>query len=142
MGDYQQIDHTADIALQVTGKDLEDLFRTASDGWRQLTVGEMRVNQKLKRNLNLNAESLEELLVECLSELNYLFMSKQWLYGKYDKLQIYDEAPGFKLIAVIRGESLKNIPYQIETEIKAVTFHQLQVKKVKQGYETIIVFDI
>jgi SHS2 domain-containing protein len=142
MGHYQQIDHTADIALYVNGEDLEDLFKTASDGWRHLVVGKSDVTPEDEKVMKLSAETLEELLVECLSELNYLFMSKQWLFRRYDKLQIYDESPNFELIGVLRGESLKNNQCQIETEIKAVTFHQLQVRKTEKGYETMIVFDI
>lgn len=142
MGNYQQIDHTADIALQVTGKDLEDLFRTASKGWRQLVTGGRIFNPKQRKTLRLQCESLEELLVECLSELNYLFMGKQWLFGEYHKLQILQEDSIFKLLAVLQGESLKDSEYQIETEIKAVTFHQLQIRKNQEGYKTTIVFDI
>ena len=115
MGHYQQIDHTADIALRVTGKDLEDLFRTASDGWRCLVVGESNVIPEDERVMKLSSESLEELLVECLSELNYLFMGKQWLFGSYHQLQITTENSSFSLLAVFEGESSKTDRHNIET---------------------------
>ena len=142
MGNYQQIDHTADIALRVTGTDLEDLFRTASDGWRCLVVGNSNVIPEDEREIKLSAESLEELLVECLSELNYLFMVKQWLFGNYNQLQITTENSSFSLLAIFEGESFKKDRHNIENEIKAVTFHQLHIRKIQNGYDTTIVFDI
>jgi len=142
MGYYQQIDHTADLALRVTGKNLEDLFRTASEGWRQLVVGNFDPKSSEQRKMELKAESLEELLVECLSELNYLLMGKHWLFNRYMKLKIRIDKSAFILNALFEGENFSENDHPIENEIKAVTFHQLQIREGPQGYETTIVFDI
>jgi SHS2 domain-containing protein len=142
MGHYQQIDHTADIALHVTGNDLEDLFITASQGWRHLITGASEVDPKERKGMNLNAASLEELLVECLSELNYLFVVKHWLFNHYYEFQIDSDDSSYSLLAKFDGEQFTEERHRIENEIKAVTFHQLQIRKDHHGYDTTIIFDI
>jgi SHS2 domain-containing protein len=142
MGQYKQIDHTADIAVLVSGSDVEDLFRTASRAWRQVVVGNSDITRLDCREFTLQSESLEELLVECLSELNYLLIAKNWIFQSYENLHISQLNSDYKLTARISGEPLLESKHQLELEIKAVTFHKMHIKKVRQHFETTIIFDI
>jgi len=142
MGQYRQIDHTADIAVAVTGKDLKDLFRTASKAWRKLVTGNSKISNADRRVFHLQSATAEELLVDCLSELNYLLITKHWIFKDFKDLQIGQNSSGITLDAFIYGEPFIEGKHFVEVEIKAVTFHQMVIKKVQQRYETTIIFDI
>ena len=71
-GSYKFIDHTADIVFEVEGKTIEELFNTASIAWKEAVLEtERRLNASGKNELSINAASLEQLVVDFLSELNY-----------------------------------------------------------------------
>jgi len=46
------------------------------------------------------------------------------------------------LKAKVRGEKLDLSRHTLKTEIKAVTYHQLEVKKTAKGWEAQIIFDV
>ncbi|UCF63026.1 MAG: archease [bacterium] len=142
MGRYKQIDHTADIAVSVSGSNVEDLFQTASRAWRQIVMGNSEIAGVESQDFTLRSESLEELLVECLSELNYLLIVKHWIFQDYSNLHITRLSSDYKLTARISGEPLRKNKHRIELEIKAVTFHQMNIRKAMRHLETIIIFDI
>ena len=140
-GSYKFLDHTADIAVEVSGETLEELFITSAEAWRMCAVEIDKVDVSETRELNLSAYSIEELLVGFLSELNYLLIVKKWVSVKIDSIQIKVDAKGANLISKISGTTL-NPNNKLKQEIKAVTYHQLEIKKIINNYSTLIVFDI
>jgi len=69
---YKFIDHTADIAFDVEGETIEELFNSASIAWKEAVLEtELRLNASGKNELSINAATLEQLIVDFLSELNY-----------------------------------------------------------------------
>lgn len=141
MGMYQQIDHTADIALQLSASSLEDLCLTAAAGWRSIVIDEKNVLNTEFRKIELQADSEEELLVDFISDLNYLLFVKKWICNTVTKLQIFVTEEYLRLFAELAGEPFRSEVHEIQTEIKAVTYHHLQIKKFDEKYETKIIFD-
>jgi SHS2 domain-containing protein len=141
MGTYQQIDHTADIALQISANSLEDLYITAAAGWRAVVLEETNFLDTEFKNIELPADSKEELLVNFISELNYLLYVKKWICSNVAKLEIVMTKYNLKLFAELTGEPFRSDVHEIRTEIKAVTYHHLQIKKIDEKYETKLIFD-
>ena len=71
------IEHTADIAFDVFADSFEELFIESARAWRISVVGDVAGKALSNRLINLTAESLEELLVNFLNELNYLLTTKK-----------------------------------------------------------------
>lgn len=142
MGSYTQIDHTADIAIQVEGSDEEDLFHTAAQAWLEVVLLDL-VNAGHERiNLSLSADSLDELLVDFLNELNYLLFTRYWIPGGIDRIKIGKENGTYHLDATVTGEPLDEKRHHIQVEIKAVTYHQMKIERKGNALKTIVVFDI
>ncbi|MFH1232208.1 MAG: archease, partial [Planctomycetota bacterium] len=85
--------------------------------------------------IDKQADGLDNLLVEWLSELLFLFNTKNVVFEKF-KINKIDQK---HLAAQASGRSLKN--YKITTEIKAVTYHMLEVKKKGKFWQGQIIFD-
>lgn len=139
---YRYIDHTADIAIEVSGNTYAELFISALAGWKDSVINTSALEHNIERNeIILKEKSLEELLVSFLQELNYLFENKKLYPEGLNNIHIAEESNCFTLNSTILFASLSTED-EVKTEIKAITFHQLDIKKVNDVYKTLIVFDI
>jgi len=142
MGKYTQIDHTADIAVSVEGHDPEDLFRTAARAWREAVLPDLTDAGSERKNLSLSADSLDELLVDFLNELNYLLFARYWISAGFERIKIVQENGVYHLDATVTGEPLDETRHHIQVEIKAVTYHQMRIEQKENVLKTVVVFDI
>lgn len=139
---YKFIDHTADIAVEVSGNSYEELFLAALNGWKDSVIELSEVKREaVEKNISLEEDSPEELLVSFLQELNYLLESKKNFPLDIKNIKIEKIDKAFLLESTILFGNIL-VEDNIKAEIKAVTFHQLDIKKVNGIYKTIIVFDI
>ncbi len=140
MGTWEALDHTADLALRVTGNDLPDLFVTAARGlFAFLTAGETAAAESAtplteSATITLTSFDLETLLVDWLNELLYLAGGEP--LKVYSEFTITELTP-ITLQATARGEPVA----QHAACVKAATFHNLAVRQTAAGFETEIVFD-
>jgi SHS2 domain-containing protein len=139
---YNFIDHTADIAVEVKGDTIEELFTASAFAWRESVIEKDKINLFDQQEINIYEISYEELLVHFLDELNYLFLTRKWIMSGINKIEIQKKNDKLKLKAIVTGESYNDKRHQLKVEIKAVTFHQMEIKKVNNEYFTRIIFDI
>jgi SHS2 domain-containing protein len=138
---YNFIDHTADIAAEINGSSLEELFSAGADAWLNSIVDENKFESDDSIEIDLSASSGEELLVSFLNELNYLLITKKWLSLKILSLKIDSFEENWELSAELSGTEIKK-DFQLKNEIKSVTYHQVEIVKTDSNYSTLVVFDI
>lgn len=131
---FQELDHTADIAVRVFGSDLRDLFENAAYAMACQLADLEGIQPDTEKEIELRAGDVEVLLVEWLSELLYLSDRDRLVFTEFDILHVSDN----KLNAVARGGSVAGFHHHI----KAVTFSELSVEHVADQYVTTIVFDV
>ncbi len=133
---FEEVAHTADLEIRVWGKDLVSLFKQAAVGMLHLSgVEELEEGISfVKQNITLEAMDYEGLLILFLEELLYR-LTEEYMIFEVGKLSISSE---FTLKAQLKGTQIKS--YQ--RDIKAVTYHNLNIRSTPQGYEVNIVFDI
>jgi SHS2 domain-containing protein len=141
MGQYNFVDHTADIAIEVTATSFKDLLQTAAKALLNLVLSEINYSSLTSKKLEYNAQSLEELLIEFLNELNFLILVKNWIFKSVAAYEIKRNNNFFQLKMKIIGGKFKVKDSTIKTEIKAATFHNLEIQKVSKGFKTTIVLD-
>ena len=127
MKPYEIIEHSADVGLKANGATLKELFENAAKGMFDIISGEKKFQQKQHKKIEIKKElrSFEELLVDWLSELLYLFNKDQVIFSSF-KVQELEEN---RLIAKSSGEKINLENADLQTEIKAVTFHDLKIEK-------------
>ncbi len=140
-GSYKQIDHTADIAFEVSGESLEELFKAAYKAWLNSVIHETTFSQSENKKIELNSFSIEQLLVDFLSELNFNLFTKKWLCYSVDDLSIGKKEADWSLSAGLTGNNISS-EIHLKHEIKAITFHQMNIKKSGKVFSTFLVFDI
>ncbi len=138
---FKFIDHTADIAVELTGDSLEELFVAAEVAFR-ISVTDFECSEiSDSLEIDLTAASKEELLVNFLNEINFLLITKKWLWWNVESIKIFNDENEWELSAELGGIKL-NSDIELKQEIKAVTYHQLEIINDNNSYSTRIVFDI
>lgn len=130
---FTEISHTADWAIKVLAPDLPGLFGLAAEGMYALMETILDAQPRLERLIELSSIDPESLLVSFLSEL--LYLSEAEGLG-FDRFQIY--LHDLTLRAVVFGASIA----ARNKEIKAVTYHNLQIRRTSAGFSVTIVFDV
>lgn len=130
----EEIEHTADWAIRVKGKDLESLFQNAALGMLHLIQASSRPGETITKRIELRATDDETLLVAFLEELLFYMETNNVNFIGIDVLNVKNG----NLTATVREEPLA----QMIKEIKAVTFYDLKIEATDKGYITTIVFDV
>ena len=132
---FEEVEHTADRALRVWGRDLAELFANAALGMNSLMIAATPEGEPAPaRHITLEAIDAENLLVAWLSELAYWAEKELVLFTHFEFQRISPTG----LNAVARGKHLN----MLEKHVKAVTFHNLEIRPVSDGLSTIVVFDV
>jgi SHS2 domain-containing protein len=136
-GSFQFIDHTADAGIRVKAPTLEALFETAGFAFTELVTSVASIDCRLERTFKLEDDDIETLLVSWLQELLYVLDTEDLVFGRF-QVKLHD----FSLEAAAWGDVFDPNIHTMKTEIKAVTYHQLEVSKSDVGWQAQVIFDI
>jgi SHS2 domain-containing protein len=134
---FEELPHTADWAIRVTAPDLAGLFAEAARGMNALTGARPAPGPRARRTVNLSAPDAESLLVAFLSELVYAAEQEKITFTGF-QVGTFERSGGWELKAEMDGAPLASV----DKTIKAVTYHNLKIRKTGRGYEVEIVFDV
>lgn len=135
---FEVLDHTADIGIVVHGEDLKALFGNAGEAFFHLITDLRKVKPRVERRVNIGGESLDRLMVDWLSELLYLHDVENLLFKAFEIDSVGEDG----LKAIVKGEPFQEGVHMIKTEVKAVTYHQLEVRREKRGWRARIILDL
>ena len=135
---YEFIDHTADLGIKLREKSLTRLFASAGYALFDIILEISQVQPKKSLDIHVSGEEIESILVDWLRELLFKFNMDRWVLKEFDIGKI-DESG---LQAVVKGETFDPSRHSLKTEIKAVTYHGLEVNRKNDGWEAQIIFDI
>jgi len=140
MKGYTFFDHTADIGVEVTGRTRKALFVNAAAALFDVMIENKTGKAAAKRQKTITADGsdVNDLLINFLRELLYLFNGGKFVMGYCEIIKFTDK----KLQARLRGESFSSKKHSIKTEIKAVTYSGLTVEKTKSVWKARIIFDV
>ncbi|MBN1666197.1 MAG: archease [Anaerolineales bacterium] len=130
---YKEVPHTADWELHIWAGDLIGLLVQAAKGMYALADTQLAEGVRLERSFTIEFSDYETLLVRFLSELLYYGEVEQIAFDSF-QLAIKDEI----LHAHLKGAPIVS---QVK-EIKAVTYHRIEVRETQAGLEVNIVFDV
>lgn len=131
---YEQLEHTADLALRIYGQDLRELFVNAAFAMFSQLADIEHIGTSISRQVAVEGMDYESLLVNWLNELLYLHDTKREVYASFD---IHELSP-YQLKAIVHGDQNQGV----RTIIKGATYHDLAIIQTGQGYEATVVFDV
>ena len=137
---FELFEHTADIGLRIYGAELADVFLNAARGLYYIIFHESppEISAKGEYQIKLHALDLDQLLIDWLNELLYLFATEQ-IVGSTFHFSIDQDK--YILDAKVAGEIIPDKLLVGICEVKAATYHMLSLKK-NSSWIAQVVFDI
>lgn len=131
---YEEVEHTADWALRVTGADLAALLRNAAFGMLQLAGAEAADGPRTERRVRITSHDPESLLVDWLEELLFALETREVTALQIELSTTEDRRLRAKIVEVP--------VLRLSKHIKAVTYNELRIEEIPEGLTATIVFDV
>jgi SHS2 domain-containing protein len=135
---FREIEHTADLGIEVEADTPGELFRCAGLALFSLMVSLEGVKAREVREESVGAENWENLLHDWLSRLLQRFLQDGFIAATITILDI----DASHVHARLTGEKLDYERHDFKTEIKAVTYHQLSVTCENDHWRARVIFDV
>lgn len=131
---FRELDHTADLAMEVWGDDFASLLAHAAEAAFMLQGLPDASGERVLHEITLHAPDRETLLVDWLNELLFLSETLGEAYTAFDVRLVGDRA----LSATVTGHK----GHPTKRRIKAATFYDLRVACEPGRCVARIVFDV
>lgn len=132
---YDTFEHTADVGIEARGDSLPELFTSAAAGMLSLLIDPAEVQRSEHRAVRVEAADLEGLLVDWLNELLVLLNADGFVPAAAAVTEVTE--PG-TLVADVTGEPVDPARHRFHRDIKAATYHQVQVRRNAQWRARVI----
>ena len=135
---YTLLDHTADLRIRITGSSQPDLFRNAGLALADLICDPNTLTPEETLTIEINGDDSADLMVNYLREVLYLWTGKEKLIKSVRVIHVSDTNLSVRIVTAAYAPR----DHTILNEIKAVTYHQIAVEPVEDGWQATVVFDI
>jgi SHS2 domain-containing protein len=122
---YEYFEATADVGLKAYGKDLNEAFENAGLAIFNIISDTSGIDALKEIEFEVSSEDDVSLLYDYLEELLFYHEVEFMLFSEFH-VEIDDN---LKLKAKIKGEEIDWNKHERKTEIKAITFHKMDVKR-------------
>ncbi len=135
MKKYEILEHKADLKIKAFGKTKKELFFNMLLAVSESLRIETGSGEKIIHKIKISSPDLHALLVDFLSEALYLAQTNKEIYDNVKFIKFADT----ELKAELSGQRVE----RFREDIKAVTYHDLDVHQKKDGtWETTVLFDV
>jgi protein archease len=135
---FEILDHTADTGFRAWGDTLRELFENSARAMMSIAADTSDVHAGDERNVEVDGEDYESLLVNWLSEILYLFDTNAFAPSGFQ----VDEVTPTRLKARLLGEPRDPQRHPWTLIIKAVTYYELRVEQLGDRWESQVFLDI
>lgn len=126
---FEYLEHTADIKFRAYGKTAEEMLSNAAAALFSCMVRPNTIAVKETWRVELQAEDLEDLAYQWLSEIVFLFETESSVFSVFSVVLEQDAAGLWRLQAEIGGERIDLERHAFANEVKAITRHKFGIKK-------------
>ncbi len=132
---HRQIDHTADLALELWADSEEDLLVTAAQAVTEILIDGTEVADRAGRELTIDGIDAGDRLVQWVNGVIVAAVLDGFLFhGAAIELE------GTSLTAHLRGEPDGH--GRVVTELKSATYHDLVLESGPDGWRARIIIDV
>ena len=135
---YRELEHTADYRLEIRGLTWKRLLQNAVSAFGDTISDATSIRAKEAQTVECRADRRDELVVALLKKVHLCFETEDFLCRR---LVIHDCSP-VHLTAELWGESFDPKRHPLKREVKAITYHALELRHTIFGWRARVVFDI
>ncbi len=138
MPPYRFLDHTADLMIEVRGDSLVELFSESAVALFDVIVGVNSVSVRRHVEVRASGDNKEELLVDWLRELLYVFSGERMVLSHFEILNFSET----ELHARCGGERFRSDLHRVRFDVKAVTYYGVSITQRNGKYSVSVLFDV
>ena len=132
---YVLIDHTADMMVKAFGKTLEECYANAAYALFDQTVDLSDIGTSEETEIRVTGIDDEDRLYSFLSELLFIEDADNLILKEFEV-----SFEGDDVICHAKGETLDRARHRIKSEVKAVTYHMMEVDRTTPSVT--VLFDV
>lgn len=142
---FEFFDVTADVGYKAYGHSLGNAFENAAVAMFEVITDTSKVKHQVEKQIELEAEDKYALLYDWLSELLFFHDAEYLVFSKFD-VKIYsgmdDDQEVDYLVATAWGEEFDPLRHERRSEVKAVTYHMMDIKDENSNVMLQVIIDI
>jgi len=140
---YAELEHPADLFVEVWGGDLPALFENALFALYDQMAELEGFGSERAETIEVSGQNPEEALRSLLSEGLYRFAAEGFVAARAE-LDVSTAPDGaVRVTAHLHGETIDKRRHTLLTEVKAVTYHRLAVERTPEGgWRATVLFDV
>jgi SHS2 domain-containing protein len=127
---YRYLDHMTDAFIEVIGNTIDEAFENAGISVIDTILDFKTVENKETRKIEIKANDLKGLLYSWLEEIIILTITDGFVGKTFDVKITKNDM--YHLLAKIGGEEINFEKHHFKMEIKAPTYHLMEIKDEKQ----------
>ena len=133
---FTELEHTADRAFVARGRNIGELFVHAAQAMFEPQPRNYHGPKRVERYVEVRGSDQETLLVNWLNELLYVSEHFQERYNGFEILDLADEHLRARLCGTQQNASAPL------SKVKAVTFHNLAIRREGDEWVATLVVDV
>ena len=133
----REFEHTGDAGVEVEAPSRADLFACAAIGLARIMVAPDGIAPRETHTITMFGDGDEDLMHDALSDALGLFLDDGFIWRD----AAVEERPG-TIVLNLTGEQFDPRRHLMLTELKAITYHQLNVERAGAAWKARIVFDV
>ncbi len=140
---FKQLEHSGDAYMEAWGPTLEGAFESAALALFDVMADTASIRPIAEDRFEVEGDDLEELLYGWLEALLVKFDSDRMLYSKFE-VRISPLGPdgGYRLRGRAFGEEYDPARHGPKMEVKAVTYHRMEVIRSPGGAKVRFLLDL
>jgi len=135
---YRIFDHTADLGVEIYGRNEGELFCNAAVALFDIMTDISLVHVRGEWEVSAEGGDLEELLVNFLREILYMCSGEGLLLKEF----VISEMDNFHVKGTARGEPFVHGRHCMNIEIKAITYHRVEIRKASGAWVGRVICDV
>ncbi|MCJ7507015.1 archease [Candidatus Bathyarchaeota archaeon] len=139
---YEFLEHVSDAYIAAYGRSLEEAFQNAALAMFEVMTDTHKIEQKIEDKISVDGWDEKALLYNWLEQLLLKFEIERKLYSKFDVSELIHADNEWKLRATAFGELFDTSKHEPRTEVKAVTYHQMEIGRRNGTYVLKFILDL
>lgn len=124
---YKSLEHATDAIFEVTASNLEEAFVVAARSVIETILDVDSIEEKQEKTLAVSGKDIRYLLYNWLEEIIILTITDGFA-AKTVTLKIEKDSE-YHIFANLKGEKIDIKKHHFKVEIKAPTFHEMEIKQ-------------
>jgi SHS2 domain-containing protein len=143
---YKYLEHSTDAFVQAHGSSLEVLFGNCAKGLVNIMFDIDKVEDRQFGTITASGEDLENLLFDWLEKVLLKILIDQIVVSRFS-IEISKKNANvlekkYLLRAHVGGEKVSYSKHKYKIEIKAITYHELKIKRIGPNYVATFLVDL